>query len=140
MPTCALHTDCARGEQCNGGVCLKICHSDKNCLQGEICVNKICQPGCNVDNDCKNGELCLNGQCSCAKGFIKTPQGCADIDECSNSAVAVCPPPMICFNKLGSFECRCPAGMVGDVTSGCVQPDECATDAQCPDQVFLLFT
>jgi hypothetical protein len=24
--------------------------------------------------------------------------------------------------------------MVGDVTTGCVQPDECTTDAQCPDQ------
>ena len=134
MPACALHTDCARGEQCNNGVCLKLCHSDKNCLQGEICVNKFCQPGCNVDNDCKNGELCLNGQCSCAKGFIKTPQGCADIDECSNAAVPVCPPPMVCSNKLGSFDCRCPAGMVGDVATGCVQPDECITDAQCPEQ------
>jgi hypothetical protein len=68
--------------------------------------------GCNVENDCKNGELCLNGQCSCAKGFIKTPQGCADIDECSNAAVPVCPPPMVCFNKLGSHECRCPGANV----------------------------
>jgi hypothetical protein len=24
--------------------------------------------------------------------------------------------------------------MVGDAATGCVQPDECSTDAQCPDQ------
>ena len=137
MPVCALHTDCARGEQCANGLCLKLCHSDKNCLQGEICTNKFCQPGCNVDNDCRNGEVCSQGQCSCAKGFIKTPQGCSDIDECSHLSTA-CPPTMICLNKPGSHECRCPPNMVGNVTIGCGQPDECRSDLECPDEVNKL--
>ena len=83
MWECKLHADCARGEQCVDGMCLKLCHTDKNCLQGEICIDKFCRPGCNVNNDCRKGETCLNGHCQCSKGFISTPQGCQDINECS---------------------------------------------------------
>jgi hypothetical protein len=136
MLTCALHADCARGEQCVDGMCLKLCHSDKNCLQGEICIDKFCRPGCNVNNDCKNGETCQNGKCQCAKGYISTPNGCKDINECQNSNV--CPSPMLCSNKQGSYECRCPPGMVGDVNVGCTQPNQCSSDVQCPDQLACI--
>ena len=135
MPSCKLRGDCAKGEQCvDDGMCLKLCHSDKNCLQGEICIDKFCRPGCNVENDCRKGESCNNGRCECTKGFISTPQGCQDIDECQNGN-NVCPAKMVCKNKPGSFQCVCPPGTVGDATKGCTNPNQCFNDALCADNL-----
>ena len=132
MWECKLHADCARGEQCVDGMCLKLCHSDKNCLQGEICMDKFCRPGCNVNGDCRNGETCNNGNCECSKGFISTPNGCQDINECQGGQPS-CPPGTVCENKLGTFICKCPPGTNGDPRTGCTKPNQCFSDALCPD-------
>ena len=133
MPNCESHGECARGEQCNRkGMCLKLCHTDKNCLQGEICVDKFCDPGCHVDSDCRGGEHCSGGQCMCSPGFINTPDGCRDIDECEND---ICSPGMKCINTKGSYTCKCPANMFQDAASGlCKKPDGCRSDNDCDSE------
>ena len=135
MKGCSMRSDCARGEHClDNGMCMKVCRSHKNCLQGEICVDKYCRPGCNTDNDCKPTESCgADGTCTCAKGYIKTPSGCQDIDECKGTNV--CPATMRCENKPGSHTCKCPSGTVGDAIRGCAPPDECRNDLQCADHL-----
>ncbi|CAB4059875.1 unnamed protein product [Lepeophtheirus salmonis] len=89
MFECSSSSDCVRGEQCIQGICLKLCHSDKNCLHGEICLDKFCHPGCHTHEDCRSGEICENEHCKCGKGYIPTPKGCTDINECENSSI--CP-------------------------------------------------
>ena len=68
-------------------------------------------PGCNKEEDCRPGEVCQEGNCVCAIGFINTPAGCQDINECENS---ICHPSAKCANIPGSFKCTCPRGLVGD--------------------------
>ena len=139
MKGCSIRADCARGEHCHehgDGMCMKVCRSHKNCLQGEICTDRYCRPGCNTDNDCKPSETCgPDGGCTCAKGYIKTPSGCQDIDECKSGGINVCPANMRCENKPGSHTCKCPAGTVADALRGCAPPDECQRDSQCSDQL-----
>ena len=96
--------------------------------QGEICVDKFCRPGCHTNLDCKDGESCNGGKCGCSPGYVKTPTGCQDVDECQDRAT--CPAGMNCQNLPGSFECKCPLGKVGDVNSGCRSPDECSGDSR----------
>ena len=126
---CKINSNCARGEKCQNGVCVKVCHSDRNCLQGEICIDSTCQPGCNKEEDCRPGEVCQNGNCICDVGFISTPAGCQDINECENS---ICHPSATCSNVPGSFKCICPPGLVGDpFVKGCSRPNECTTNNDC---------
>ena len=128
---CDINADCAKGEKCLDDVCVKVCHSDKNCLQGEICLDSTCQPGCNKEEDCRPGEICQGGNCVCAVGFISTPAGCKDINECDNQ---VCHTSSNCVNTAGSYKCTCPRGEVGDpYTKGCKSPNECRTNRDCLD-------
>merc|ERR1712106_855826 len=129
IPARCPNGNCAKGERCLDGLCTKVCHSDKNCLQGEICIDSTCQPGCNKEEDCRPGEICQGGSCVCAVGFINTPKGCQDINECENS---ICHPSANCANIPGSFKCTCPRGLVGDpYTKGCKNPNECTTNRDC---------
>lgn len=96
LPQCKSHGECARGEQCSNGLCKKLCHSDKNCLRGEICVDKFCEAGCRGEVDCKAGQFCgEDGRCACKAGYIRTPHGCQDINECETD---ICGPAMTCKN------------------------------------------
>lgn len=129
MLECTTHGDCARGEQCSQGICLKLCHTDKNCLQGEICRNKFCEPGCRMDSDCRLGELCTDGNCQCQPGYIKSQDGCSDINECQDKSV--CPSSHVCANTPGSFICSCPTNQVSDGNGNCRLPNQCVTDSDC---------
>jgi len=132
---CQINANCARGERCLAGLCSKVCRSDKNCLQGEICIDSTCQPGCNKEEDCRPGEICRGGLCVCAIGFIDTPSGCQDINECDNT---ICHPSANCANIPGSFKCTCPSGLVGDpYTKGCKTLNECTTNKDCGPQLGL---
>ena len=67
----------------------------------------------------------------CAVGFISTPAGCKDINECDNQ---VCHTSSNCVNTAGSYKCTCPRGEVGDpYTKGCKSPNECRTNRDCLD-------
>ena len=130
---CRINVDCAKGERCLEGLCTKVCHSDKNCLQGEICIDSSCQPGCNKEEDCRPGEICQAGKCVCGVGFIPTPSGCTNINECENQ---ICHPTALCTDTPGSFKCNCPRGLVGDpYSAGCQDPNECRTNRDCGDNL-----
>ena len=132
---CTDTVACAIGERCSNNVCSKVCYTNNNCLPGEIC-NEIgvCIPGCSSDVDCPDTKACLNAQCKCKKGYIGTPFGCADIDECTEQ---ICHPTAICENIPGSFKCVCPANTVGDgiAEPGCLTPNECYKNDDCADSL-----
>lgn len=135
---CQKASACAIGERCYQNVCRKVCYTSNNCLPGEICNNDgTCQPGCDSDADCPPTELCLSGKCKCAAGFIGTPFGCSDIDECTEEP---CHPTARCENLPGSYRCICPEGTVGDglTQQGCIKPKECYKDDDCANNLACI--
>jgi hypothetical protein len=131
---CENNDVCAIGERCFNNMCSKVCYTNNNCLPGEICNGGgICVPGCASDVDCPHTEICLQSKCKCAKGYINTPQGCIDIDECTDK---VCHSTAICENVPGSFKCSCPSNSVGDpYGDGCRKPSECTKNLDCADNL-----
>lgn len=135
---CQENSVCAVGERCYNDTCMKVCYSDSNCLLGEVCRKGVCQPGCSVDSDCRTSQICSNGQCKCALGFIGTPHGCVDIDECEDHP---CHITAVCKNQPGSFTCVCGEGMVGDpyTEPGCAIPGQCRSNNNCADNLVCKF-
>ncbi|KAJ8936987.1 hypothetical protein NQ314_012069 [Rhamnusium bicolor] len=131
---CQDNTVCAVGERCYNEICVKVCYSDNNCLHGEVCRKGVCQPGCGFDTDCRTSQVCVQGQCKCAVGFIGTPHGCVDIDECEDNP---CHPTAVCKNQPGSYTCICSEGRVGDpfAEPGCSLPDQCRHNNKCADNL-----
>jgi hypothetical protein len=132
---CTETKACAVGERCSNNVCAKVCYSNNNCLPGEICESGTCQSGCESDVDCQtDNQVCFNGKCKCRLGFINTPFGCNDIDECTEQP---CHPSAECENTPGSFRCVCSAGKVGDAYAqpGCLSPNECYKHEDCANNL-----
>lgn len=128
---CADNLSCAVGERCDNNVCAKVCYTSNNCLPGEICNERgTCQSGCSSEADCPPTQVCLGGKCKCGKGFIGTPFGCTDIDECTERP---CHKSAVCENTPGSFRCGCPESTVGDPysTPGCLLPNQCGRSEDC---------
>ena len=50
----------------------------------------------------------------CGYGCSYNGSTCVDYDECSSLDDNTCWPPTTCSNTIGSFECHCPDGSVGD--------------------------
>lgn len=128
---CADSKSCAIGERCANNQCAKVCYTNNNCLPGEICNDSgTCQPGCQSDTDCPTSKICASGKCKCGRGFIGTPFGCTDIDECTEKP---CHGSARCDNIPGSFRCTCPDQTVGDpyAAPGCALPNQCARDSDC---------
>lgn len=135
---CTKTASCAVGERCYQQVCRKVCYTSNNCLAGEICnSDRTCQPGCDSDADCPPTELCLTGKCKCATGFIGTPFGCSDIDECTEQP---CHASARCENLPGTYRCVCPEGTVGDGYSqpGCSQPRQCHKPDDCANNLACI--
>lgn len=129
---CKGNSDCAVGERCTNKGCLKVCFGDSNCLTGEICKDEVCQPGCSRDSDCTASQACIKGACKCGPGFMASPQGCTDIDECASNP---CHRSAVCKNDIGSYKCFCPEGLIGDpyTSIGCSGPGQCRSDKNCPE-------
>lgn len=137
---CSENSACAVGERCADHMCAKVCYTNNNCLPGEICNQQgTCQPGCSSDVDCLDTQICQNGKCRCGHGFIGTPYGCVDIDECADHP---CHPSAICENGAGSFRCVCSEGSVGTpyaepgcgLPNTCQRSSDCANDLRCEQQ------
>lgn len=132
---CDETNTCAIGERCFNNVCSKVCYTNNNCLPGEICNDGgICIPGCVSDVDCPHTQICLQSKCKCGKGFIGTPYGCTDIDECSEK---LCHSSALCENIPGTYKCVCPPSTVGDPygSTGCRKPNECYKNDDCADNL-----
>lgn len=132
---CSDHTSCAVGERCDNNVCAKVCYTNNNCLPGEICNERgTCQSGCLSEADCPPTQICQGGKCKCGRGFIGTPFGCSDIDECSER---VCHSSAICENTPGSYKCICPEQTVGDpyTAPGCLLPNQCVRNEDCAENL-----
>ncbi|BAS88784.1 Os04g0365100, partial [Oryza sativa Japonica Group] len=79
-----------------------------------------------------NNSICLDSQngpgyiCNCRKGFQGNPynkglDSCQDINECDDPKKYPCYGK--CINKLGGFDCFCPAGMRGNASVGPCRKD-----------------
>lgn len=131
---CKDNSVCAVGERCSNSICVKVCYGDSNCLPGEVCLKGVCQAGCTTESDCKPDQICIANKCRCSSGYIATPQGCHDINECEDHP---CHPTAQCTNIPGSYRCSCPEGTVGDpfIEPGCLLPNQCTSDTTCADNL-----
>jgi len=82
-------------------------------------------------NDCEHVCRNLFGsyRCECPPGFRMGPEGCEDINECSQ-AYPVCQHE--CINTDGSYECVCPDGYELQDGTRCEDVDECEAADACP--------
>ena len=105
---------------------------------GQNCVLANCSRG----NQCPSGAECITIQggvsyCACPRGFTMLPDNsCQDINECELLSPSNNPPCAIgaeCYNRVGTFECKCPPGTSGDAyQSGCsVNKVQCSKDTDC---------
>ncbi|EAL39252.3 AGAP010021-PA, partial [Anopheles gambiae str. PEST] len=136
--------ECAQVRSCDPNPC----HPSASCEPGPdgyVCkcpVGQIGNPltGCRQEGACPGGDrdcpdgaacrVCQAGKCKCMKGFIGTPFGCTDIDECSERP---CHASAVCENIPGSYRCQCPEGAVGDAyaSPGCRKPSQCKCRSPC---------
>ncbi|XP_010539154.1 PREDICTED: wall-associated receptor kinase 2-like [Tarenaya hassleriana] len=81
---------------------------------------------CSQNSKCVNSARGQGYTCQCLPGFDGNPylhSGCKDIDECG-LGTHKCKKPEFCKNAVGSFECLCPKGYVGNATlegNGCTR-------------------
>lgn len=63
-----------------------------------------------------------SGICICPRGYRLTASGlaCLDRNECDEGAT--CPVGAVCQNKIGSYECVCPPGTLGDPYTRSCEP------------------
>ncbi|RZC44391.1 hypothetical protein C5167_037341 [Papaver somniferum] len=81
---------------------------------------------------CQENSYCINSdnnpgyRCTCNNGYAGNPYlspGCQDINECEAQSPCV----GICTNTMGSYNCSCPKGSLGDGRkggSGCFQNNQ----------------
>lgn len=135
---CTDNLSCAVGERCADSMCAKVCYTNNNCLPGEICNDQgTCTPGCSVDGDCPATQVCVNDKCKCGNGFIASPFGCMDIDECTQNP---CHPTAKCENIPGSFRCACPGQTVGNpfAEPGCELAGQCKKNSDCGNSLACI--
>ncbi|KAI1292053.1 Latent-transforming growth factor beta-binding protein 4 [Halotydeus destructor] len=128
------------------------CDTDDACLNNAICKDGKCLcPAPNVGDECKHpceqlecGEhakcqLDSDGSpiCLCDLGFMTTTgnqPGCVDINECLEANP--CGTGAECTNIIGSYQCSCPAGTIGNPLQSCQPPPkegaQCTTTSSCP--------
>jgi cysteine-rich repeat protein len=61
---------------------------------------------------------------ACPPGYAGMPGACADVDECADGTDD-CLDGSTCVNTVGGFTCTCPAPMVGDGRTLCIDPPVC---------------
>ncbi|CBI16970.3 unnamed protein product, partial [Vitis vinifera] len=81
---------------------------------------KEAQANCGKNTVCSDSTNGPGYRCFCKPGFSGNPyrpNGCEDIDECSEPNIYQCEG--ICRNTVGNYSCRCPFGMHGEGKVAC---------------------
>lgn len=87
-PQCQTSADCAAGEVCSAGTCVRApppppqCQTSADCASGQQCQAGVCvviaPPACQVDADCALNEQCLRGTCV----VVAPPPQCTSSSQC----------------------------------------------------------
>ncbi|XP_043692936.1 wall-associated receptor kinase 2-like [Telopea speciosissima] len=83
---------------------------------------------CGNNSDCHESKNGLGYSCNCSQGYQGNPylsDGCQDINECTDPNGSPCN--VTCTNLLGSYNCSCPPGYLGDGKkngTGCSPPQK----------------
>ena len=135
-PGCQSTADCASGEVCSSGTCVRApppqCTSSAQCAAGNVCqagVSVPTTPACVADSDCAAGEICAAGQCvtltpppvcqadsDCARGEQCQAGQCVPVSSPQCTSNAQCPAGWVCQSGQcapGSNQGSC-AGQQGD--------------------------
>ncbi|KAM7390920.1 hypothetical protein PAMA_008901 [Pampus argenteus] len=93
------------------------CHDEATCRESRErgdsfasqVISCVCKDGFVGDGlTCYNTKLCSDSSC-CSQGYHwSLDSGCVDTDECSLPE-SPCPPPQVCQNTPGSFQCMEPS-------------------------------
>lgn len=91
------------------------CHDEATCVKSKergdtfVGLSCVCKEGFVGDGLlCYDEKLCSDSSC-CSQGYHWLAEnGCVDTDECSLGG-SPCPPPQVCQNTPGSFECLEPS-------------------------------
>ncbi|XP_071948053.1 uncharacterized protein [Antedon mediterranea] len=148
---------CQQGYQGNGTHCFDVnecVNGDQQCSSRGFCTNVEgsytcqCNSGaegdgftcvdideCTVDmNICSDIEECINTDpdyfCRCIPGYARANETavCTNVDECVPvNGVAPCSSSGTCNDIIGSYECECNSGYMGDGVT-CVDIDECSLE------------
>lgn len=117
-PQCQSSADCATGEVCSNGVCVRApppqCSSNADCATGQQCQAGVCvlvTPACTVDADCATGQQCVRGACV----VVTPPPQCTVDADCATGeqclrGTCVSPPPQCTSNSQCFVGQSCQAG------------------------------
>jgi len=98
-PGCQSTADCATGEVCSNGTCVRApppqCTSNAQCAAGNVCQAGVCVPvstGCTSNAQCAAGQVCASGQCVTLTPVCQSDADCARGETCqSGSCVPAAP-------------------------------------------------
>ncbi|KFM70914.1 Fibrillin-1, partial [Stegodyphus mimosarum] len=143
---CSILETCGTHNPCSGNL---VCLDGTRCgcpapfeQRGFFCIISETSRNCSTTNPCPDNEECVSaeqpaGICVCPRGFVLMSNGiCRDINECEQSPFP-CGTGAQCFNTIGSYQCRCPPGTVGEpFYSGCQRRQGyCQSDLECPNHL-----
>lgn len=118
-PVCQSTADCAAGEVCSNGVCVRPpppqCQADSDCAANETCQAGVCVPqsvpACVVDSDCAAGQVCSAGQCVVAPPVQCTSNAqCAANESCVRGQCVPNNPPQCVSNNQCPLGWQCQSG------------------------------
>jgi len=75
--SCSMDSDCAGGELCAAGRCVRTtCATTADCAGGQDCVEGRCRSPCTTSSECAGGEICDGTSGVCTPVGIRDDGGC----------------------------------------------------------------